>query len=105
MREWRAKRRGLQLIVTAGDKPVAAGAVETAVQRELESLSAAESRPGLCAGILAMARILDDARLATTQPSAARQLVQGLDRVRAASVTRGGKLAVVAAMTERNRDV
>jgi hypothetical protein len=102
-REWRAKRRGLRLVVTAGDEPVAAGLVEAAVQRELDLLSGAEQRPGLCAGILAMARILDNPKLATTQPSAARQLNNGLQRLRDASVSRGGKLAVVASMSDRKR--
>lgn len=101
MRDWRAKRRGLTLVVTAGDEPVTAGQVEAAVQRELDSLSAAGSRPGVCAGILAMARILDDPKLATTKPAAARQLNSGLQAVRASSVARGGNLTVVASMTKR----
>jgi hypothetical protein len=48
-----------------------------------------------------MARLLDKPKLATTHPSAGRQLVQGLDRLHKASVPRRGSLAVVAAMTNR----
>jgi hypothetical protein len=101
MREYRARRRGLRLVVTAGDDEVDLGSVEASVQRELDSLSAAVSRPGLCAGILAMAKILDNPNLATTQPSAARQMNSGLQRIRDSSINRGGKLAVVASMSDR----
>jgi excisionase family DNA binding protein len=51
MRSYRQRKRGLQLVVTAGDEPVAAGAVETAVRRELDALSGSVSRPGLCAAV------------------------------------------------------
>jgi hypothetical protein len=103
-RAYRAKARGLDLLP---DNPRVSKALETspdgpvtaATLAELESLSASVSRPGLAAGIVAMAQLLDDKRLATTHPSAARQLAQGLDRMRNASHVAKGRLASVAALS------
>ncbi|MGO9251634.1 MAG: hypothetical protein ACLP5J_09600 [Mycobacterium sp.] len=77
-----------------GDGPVVA-----AVLAELETLAATASRPGLAAGAVSMAKILDDRKLSTTHPSAQRQLAQTLDRLRNASHTAKGKLASVIDMS------
>jgi bacterioferritin-associated ferredoxin len=49
----------------------------------------------------AMARILDDHRLATTAPSACRQLAQVMDRLRKAAEPRRGRLAAISKMSSR----
>ena len=54
---------------------------------------------GLAAAAVAMARILDDRRLATTQPSAAKQLASLLATLRANAVPKRSRLAVVQQMT------
>ena len=48
---------------------------------ELDGLPSAQSRPGLAAGALAMACLLDDKRLSTIHPSAQWQLSATLDKV------------------------
>jgi hypothetical protein len=95
MQRWRARQRGLDI-----EEPKRT-TVEEDVRAELATMSAADSRPGLVAGALAMARILDNPRLATTHPSANRQLWQTLERIRLSSHTAKGRLAVVSQMTNR----
>jgi hypothetical protein len=102
MRVRRAQARGLDVIKVNADG-LQPGRVEAAVVAELAMLSAAVSRPGLCEEVRAMARVLDNPRLATSHPAAGRQLVATLERVRAASVERKGKLALVSAMSQRPR--
>jgi cobalamin biosynthesis protein CbiG len=79
------------------------GAVVAAVKTELATLSATERRPGLAASAIRMAEIVDSKPLATTAPSAQRRLQAALTELRGASVEVGGKLAEVAAMTQRPR--
>jgi hypothetical protein len=76
------------------------GAVELAVTADLEKLGdlPAGSR-ALGAAALAMARILDDRRLVTTQPSAARQLERLMGVLRRDAAPRRGRLRVVQEMT------
>jgi len=75
------------------------GRVEAGVQAELAGL--AQSRPGLAAAALALARILDNPRAVSSQPAAAKTLVVLLDRLFSASPrSRRGGLAVVRTMTE-----
>lgn len=88
--------------VPSRDDDEEVGSTEADVIRELSMLSAAQKQPGLTAAIRQMARILDAPDLATTQPSAMRQMVQGLDKLRAASAGRSGKLASVASMSQRS---
>jgi hypothetical protein len=75
------------------------GPVEAKVRAEIDTLSAAAKHPGMVEAALAMARLLDKPQLATTHPSAQRQLVATLDKLWTASVGRKGKLASVAAMS------
>ena len=74
------------------------GCVVTAVHAELDVAPAAAERPGLTAVALALAAILDDPRHVAVQPAAARQLVAILGAL-SKRTQRGGKLAVVKAMT------
>ncbi len=113
MAAWRARKRGLEpvpaedtgpaltVVPAAHGAPVAGvgGSVVAAVLAELETLAATASRPGLAAGAVSMAKILDDRKLSTTHPSAQRQLAQTLDRLRNASHTAKGKLASVIDMS------
>jgi hypothetical protein len=110
MRAYRAGKRGLDLVpdLPVDDQSVSsAGAVAAAVQAELATLSASESRAGLAASAIRMAEIIDSKPLSTTAPSAQRRLQAALAELRAASVTKRGKLASVAAMSQRGprRDV
>jgi hypothetical protein len=79
------------------------GRVETAVSKEIKSLSAARKHPGLIQSILSMAKILDNPEAVTTHPSAHRQLAMGLEKLWGESVGRKGTLADVAAMTNRTK--
>jgi hypothetical protein len=120
IRAQRARRRGLEPVpefsVTAGEKPQVTpnddqapvdrdqrvpGPAERATTLELESLPASQSHLALGQAALAMSRILDDHRLATTQPSAARQLSSLMLTLRRASAAPRGRLAVISKMVER----
>jgi hypothetical protein len=63
---------------------------------------AAETRPGLVAIALAMARILDSSRVASAQPAAAKVLVSVMDTLHKGSAQgRRGNLALVRTMPEK----
>jgi hypothetical protein len=62
---------------------------------------AAETRPGLVAIALAMARILDSSRAVSAQPAAAKVLVTVVDTLRKAGPGRRGNLAMVKSMTKK----
>jgi hypothetical protein len=74
--------------------------VVAAVELELASLGAHESRPGLSAACVSMAMILDRPGCVTTHPSASNQLQVLLEVLRQRSVP-AGRLAAVQRMTER----
>ncbi|HWY01779.1 MAG TPA: hypothetical protein VNY55_18440 [Mycobacterium sp.] len=75
------------------------GPVEAATQQEINAMPA-QTRPGLVAIALAMARILDSSRAASAQPAAAKVLVSMLDTLHKGSAQgRRGNLAVVKSMT------
>jgi hypothetical protein len=101
MRRYRQQQRGLDPESLGSRDESQPGRVEAAVTEEIGMLSGAESRPGLCAAALQMAAILDCWTLATTHPSACRQLSATLDKIRSASTTARGKLASMAVMTQR----
>jgi hypothetical protein len=66
---------------------------------EIDGL-AAQARPGLAQAALAMARLLDNPKAVSSQPSAAKVLSALLDKLRAASARgRRGRLAVVRSMS------
>jgi hypothetical protein len=81
------------------------GPVQAAVIAQIATLSAAKRQPGLAESVIAMARIIDNPRLATTHPSAHRQLMAGVDKLAAASVGRKGNLAQIASMSQRDKAV
>jgi hypothetical protein len=84
----------------AEPQPCGPGPVESAVQHELNGL-AAQTRPALAAIALAMARILDNSRVASAQPPAAKVLVSVLDTLHKGSARgRRGSLSVVRSMTK-----
>jgi hypothetical protein len=77
------------------------GPVEAATQQEINGLTA-QTRPGLVAIALAMARILDSAKVASAQPAAAKVLASALDTLhRASAQGRRGNLALVRTMTQK----
>ena len=82
-----------------------ANMVESAVAEEIGALGG-HNRPGLEAVALALARLMDNPRVVSTQPAAAKVLVALLEKLRSVSVRgpRGG-LALVRTMTEKRRDV
>src|ERR1700759_1234213 len=57
----------------AEPQPCGPGPVEAATQQEINGLTA-QTRPGLVAIALAMARILDNSKATSTQPAAAKVL-------------------------------
>lgn len=119
MRDYRAARRGLSKLPPQPDSPasvtllktpsavddVGPGAVEQGVIDRCTTgdlVSAAQRMPDLVASCRALARILDDPRQVTTMPSAHRQLMLGVARLEsAAAVGRRGRLASVAALSQR----
>jgi len=117
-RRERAKKRGLEVVDTApvrraGSIPEIdhvdvvtepeAGPCVSAVRRQVEDLGVADREPVLCAAAESMARILDNPNLATTQPSAVRQLMAITAELHRVATPKPGKLAVVQAMTSRGR--
>lgn len=68
------------------------GPVQSGVKAEIAEV--AESRPGLAAAALALARILDNPKAVSSQPAAARQLVAILGTL-SKRTQRRGKLAAV----------
>jgi hypothetical protein len=75
--------------------------VVAAVKEQLAMLSAAQQEPVMGAVAVALGKIVDDRRLSTTHPSAGKQLVAIMEKLRQASAPRRGKLAVVQALTDR----
>jgi hypothetical protein len=72
-----------------------------AVQQEINGL-AAQTRPAMVAIALAMARLLDNPRVASAQPPAAKVLVSVLDTLHKGSAQeRRGNLALVRTMTDK----
>ena len=80
-----------------------AGPCVRAVRASIDRLGVRESEPALCAAAEAMAAILDDRLLATTQPSAAGKLLTIMVALRKAAEPRHGRLAAVEAMGSRVR--
>jgi hypothetical protein len=79
--------------------PPEPGPVEAAVHEEINGM-AAETRPGLVAIALAMARLLDNPKAVNQQPAAAKVLAAMLEKLRQASAPgRRGHLAAVKSMT------
>jgi hypothetical protein len=76
------------------------GAVEAAVEAELHTLPAAQSRPAMAAIAIAMAKILDG-KVPTPKPGAAKVLVSVLDTLHKSTPDRCGNLALVKGMTKR----
>jgi hypothetical protein len=103
MRELRARKRGLTPVPsgTPNESPPAPGPVVAAVQADLETFGDLTGCRALAAGAVAMARILDDPRQVTTQPSAAKQLASLLDTLRRSVAPRPGRLQLVQQMTDR----
>jgi hypothetical protein len=121
MRAYRASRRGLTapaplrddgleapatvLMQPAVVDAVRPGAVEQGVIDRCmtgDLVSSALRMPDLAASCRALARILDDPRQVTTQPSAHRQLMAGIGKLEEASMLyRRGRLASVAALSRR----
>lgn len=75
------------------------GPVEQAVEAEVDGLM--QPRPTLVAVAVAMARILDNSRVPTPKPPAAKVLVGVMDALHKGSVQQRGRLSVVKAMTEK----
>jgi hypothetical protein len=106
MRARRAKSRGLEVVpdLPAVDPQVTPpdGRVTAGVKEEIAMLGdVAERWPGLVESAVAMAAILDDPRLATTQPSAQRRLQAVLDQLHDRAPARNGHLRIVADMSQR----
>lgn len=79
---------------------VAPGPCEQAVLHDVARLGVASSNEALVAAARAMARILDDRRQVTTQPSACGKLMAVMDVLRRGADTRQGRLAAVQAMSQ-----
>jgi hypothetical protein len=75
------------------------GPVESGVASELSGLIEADARPGLTQAALALARVLDNPRVMSAQPAAAKVLVALLDKFSASARHRRGGLALVRSMT------
>lgn len=78
-----------------------AGEVEKSVRAELAGLKSAESRPGLVAAAIAMAKVLDNRVAVSQHPSAARQLQSVLTDLHKGGAADRSRLAVVRKMSER----
>jgi hypothetical protein len=76
-----------------------AQSVEAAVRAEIDRLSTAATRPGLVAGALAMARLLDSPLCQAQHPQAMARLQAVLAELRVGADSRKGWLADVRKMT------
>jgi hypothetical protein len=86
-------------VVSLPAQPCGPGPVESAVESELAGL-AGQTRPGLVAVALELARVLDHPRAVSQKPAAAKVLVGVLDTLHKGSDQRRGRLAVVRTMTD-----
>jgi hypothetical protein len=102
MRRRRLALRGLDVPAAEAAAGAATGAVLAAVNCELAQLDADDLRPADAAVTRALAKILDNPKLSTTHPSAARQLRAAVDAIRADRPVRRGRLLAVAAMSARD---
>jgi hypothetical protein len=114
-RELRARKRGLTPVpsvplaepgtaeMTSTVPAETAGPVVRAVEADIAGLGELRGYQCLAAAAVAMARILDDHRLATTAPSAAKQLASLLDVLHRAAPPKRGRLAVVQKMSASSR--
>jgi hypothetical protein len=103
MRELRARHRGLTALPADETPPTgdaADGPAVAAVRADLAALGDLTGCQALAAAAVAMARILDDRRLVTTQPSAAKQLASLMAVLHRQAAPRSGRLALVQAMTD-----
>ena len=77
----------------------------TCVDAVLQEVNALDSpRPGLAAGGVALAEVLDNPKAVSTKPAAAAKLVQVLELLRKSSDgARRGRLAVVRTMTSKEK--
>jgi hypothetical protein len=73
--------------------------VAGAVRRELSMLNTPESKPGLAAGCLAMARILDDPLALAQHPAAMARMTEALEKLRKGADASKGRLASVRKMS------
>lgn len=94
---------GLSLVNGAAEYPISgsvntAGLVESAVSEEIAAMGT-QTRPGLAAVALALARVLDNPKAVSTQPAAARVLITTLDRLHSSLTQPRGRLATVRALT------
>jgi hypothetical protein len=102
MREHRARKRGLTPVPSLLAEPVSAeteGPAVAAVRADVAGLGELRGYQYLVEGALAMARILDDHRLASTQPAAVKQLASLLGMLHREAAPKRGRLAAVQAMT------
>lgn len=98
MRKRRAAARGLD---DGGTVVAFEGRVAKATRAEIAMCAGATAHPGLAEVALALATGLDDHRLATSWPSMARQHMQALAALHAASAPGAGRLAGVASLSDR----
>jgi hypothetical protein len=90
---------------TAVDSSTVSGAVTPTVSAVTDAVTAEltllgpHGRPGLAAGALAMAKILDDPDAVPQHPAAAGRLFAVLEELHVHAPRRGGKLAAVRRMT------
>lgn len=76
---------------------VGVGAVEAAVQAEIDALGS--DRGGLKATAVALAKILDNPKAVSTQPAAAAKLADMLETLRKSADVKKSKLASIRSMT------
>jgi hypothetical protein len=95
-------RPRVQVVSTPPADSPEPGPVEAATQQEINGL-AAQTRPGLVQIAIAMARLLDNPRVASAQPPAAKVLVSVLETLHKGSAQgRRGSLASVREMTTKD---
>jgi hypothetical protein len=94
-------RPRVQVVSTPPPDSPEPGPVEAATQEEVSGMST--TRPAMVAIALAMARLLDNPRVASAQPLAAKVLVNILETLHKASAQqRRGNLALVRTMTKKD---
>ena len=77
------------------------GMTESAVLAEIAGLSSADSRPGLVAVAITLARVCDSPLAIAQHPSAGHRLSETLDKLRKGTDGKTGRLAAVRSMTRK----
>jgi hypothetical protein len=95
----KTRRHGIESAVP--DTSAEMGRNERAVREEIAGLSSAETRPGLVAGAISMAKVMDNQLAIAQHSQAMNRLTEALKELHQGGETRQGRLAKIEKMSIR----